>query len=107
SRLAPEGSIWRRNGRDLVSFRGGAGRVHSKKPRPAPPPIFTIAHRPPSPWNSITSPFENLAATRLPLTTTPWTLASSNDLRNALEGGVQFSIFPAPTRSQAIRSHRG
>ena len=27
------------------------------------PPIFTIDHGPPSLWNSITSPFENLAAT--------------------------------------------
>ena len=71
------------------------------------PPIFTIDHRPPSPWNSITSPFENLAATWAPLTTTLSTLASSNDLRNAAEGGVQSSIFRAPTRLQPIRSHRG
>src|SRR5215207_11540039 len=55
---------------------------------------------------STISPFENLAAALPPLTTTSLTIASSNDLRNADGGGVQFSIGPLMV-SQFTRAHAG
>jgi hypothetical protein len=85
----------------------GCRHGYSKNPRPAFVPSFSIHHLSTMRRSSITSPFENFAAARLPASTMSSTVASSNDLRNARIGGVQFSILNPPTRSQATRSHSG
>src|SRR6185295_911160 len=90
---------------DRRTKRGG--HSYSKNPRPAFVPSFSIHHLSTMRRRPITSPFENFAAARLPAITISSTVVSSNDLRNARVGGVQFSILNPPARSQATRSHSG
>jgi hypothetical protein len=80
---------------------------YSKNVLPALPPSLWIDHVPASPYNSITTPFENLAAARWPRISMSWTVAPKKEFRNADVGRVHFLILTPPTRWQAIRSQSG
>lgn len=89
-----------------------AWAYYSKNPPPAFLPHLMINQTPSSSFpltrsSSTTSPFENLAAARLPFSSTCSTFARANDIRNAGDRGVQFGISLGPTRIHVIRSQAG